>query len=85
MGIPGGELLPLQSTGERIILSVGRNSHGLNLAPAHPTTPHTHHTQSLEAPRCMCFVFVLLQVARKLVIIESDLERAEERAELSEG
>lgn len=33
----------------------------------------------------MYAVFVLLQVARKLVIIESDLERAEERAELSEG
>ena len=33
---------------------------------------------------CVCVVFVLLQVARKLVIIESDLERAEERAELSE-
>lgn len=31
-----------------------------------------------------CVLFVLLQVARKLVIIESDLERAEERAELSE-
>lgn len=29
--------------------------------------------------------FLPLQVARKLVIIESDLERAEERAELSEG
>lgn len=27
---------------------------------------------------------LVLQVARKLVIIESDLERAEERAELSE-
>lgn len=33
----------------------------------------------------MSAVFALLQVARKLVIIESDLERAEERAELSEG
>lgn len=36
----------------------------------------THSVSAVLAP---------LQVARKLVIIESDLERAEERAELSEG
>lgn len=42
--------------------------------------------QSLPAPWCVCVcvLFFVLQVARKLVIIESDLERAEERAELSE-
>ena len=51
-----------------------------------PTSVSCPRTQSLLAPWyvCVCVVFVLLQVARKLVIIESDLERAEERAELSE-
>lgn len=34
-------------------------------------------------PPKVCIVF-LSQVARKLVILEADLERAEERAELSE-
>ena len=85
MGIPGRELLPFQSTGERIILFVGKNSQVLSLAPAVLPHTHTHRPQSLEAPWCLCFMCVLLQVARKLVIIESDLERAEERAELSEG
>lgn len=47
--------------------------------------------QALETSDLCCsniislvVVCPLLQVARKLVIIESDLERAEERAELSE-
>lgn len=36
---------------------------------------------------CVYFIFwlVCVQVARKLVIVEGELERTEERAELSEG
>lgn len=37
----------------------------------------------LVDPKKIDFVFVL-QVARKLVILEGELERAEERAEMSE-
>lgn len=45
------------------------------------TTP-LHKVCQAHSVSAVC---ALLQVARKLVIIESDLERAEERAELSEG
>ena len=33
---------------------------------------------------CLNWSFLFLQVARKLVILEGELERAEERAEVSE-
>lgn len=59
-GIPGGELLSLQSTRERIILFVGKNSQGLSSA----SDTHTAYSE-LEALWCVCSVFVLLQVARK--------------------
>lgn len=34
--------------------------------------------------KCVCVCMCVRQVARKLVVIEGELERAEERAEVSE-
>lgn len=46
-----------------------------------------HYVTVIVIVYCFCrnFAVLHLKVARKLVIIESDLERTEERAELSEG
>ena len=57
MGIPGGELLPLQSTGERIILFVGKNSQGLSLAPA-LLPPPTHTVLRTWKPHGVCVLCV---------------------------
>lgn len=70
---------PVHGKEDRLVC--GQELLGADGSNSHPQTP----LLKASKPHGVCVLFVLLQVARKLVIIESDLERAEERAELSEG